>query len=124
MNKFTLISLLLTALAFVVPAHAGSGHSHDKDGGHSNHSHSHSPIDSNKAKTKATRMLSSLVKKNVIDKSWEGIQPTKAEKKIFSKGPEWVISFKNDKIKDEAKQNLFIFYSLNGHYIAANYTGK
>ena len=53
-----------------------------------------------------------------------GAKPAKAEKKTFAKGPEWVVSFNNDKIKNKTKQTLYIFYSLNGHYIAANYTGK
>lgn len=124
MKNFTAISLLFAALAFVVPAHGGSGHSHDKDGGHSNHGHSHGPINSNSVKTKATRMLTSLVKKGVIDKSWERTKPANVEKKTFAKGPEWVVSFNNDKVQDKAKQILYIFYSLDGHYIAANYTGK
>ena len=69
-------------------------------------------------------MLKGLVNKGVIDKSWKGTKPVKAEKKAFAKGPEWVVSFKNDKVKDKTKQTLYIFYSLDGHYIAANYSGK
>ena len=124
MKKLTTIYLLLAAFTFVVPAHAGSGHAHDKDGGHSNHGHSHGPVNNNKVKSKAIRMVTGLVKKGVIDKSWKGINPAKAEKKTFTKGEEWVVSFKNGQIKDKAKQTLYIFYSLDGHYIAANYSGK
>lgn len=124
MKKLTTISVLLASLAFVLPAHAGSGHSHDKDGGHSNHGHSHGALNNDSAKAKAMRMLEGLVTKGVIDKSWEGTKPAKAEKKTFSKGPEWVVSFKNDKVKDKTKQTLYIFYSLDGHYIAANYSGQ
>ena len=124
MKKLTTVSLLLASLAFVLPVHAGTGHSHDKDGGHSNQGHSHGPIDSHGAKKKAMGMLNGLVKKGIIDKSWQGTKPAKAEKKTFSKGPEWVVSFKNPRLKDKSKQTLYIFYSLDGHYIAANYTGK
>lgn len=124
MKKLTTISILLTALAFVSSANAGSGHSHDKDGGHSNHTHSHGIVNSNSVKAKAMRMLEGLINKGVIDKSWIVTKPAKAEKKSFAKGLEWVVSFKNDKVKDKAKQTLYIFYSLDGHYIAANYTGK
>lgn len=124
MKKLTTISILLVALAFVSPANAGSGHSHDKDGGHSNHGHSHGVVNSNSVKAKAMHTLESLINKGVIDKSWVGTKPAKAEKKSFAKGPEWVVSLKNDKVKDKAKQTLYIFYSLDGHYIAANYTGK
>ncbi|MDH5600632.1 MAG: DUF6488 family protein [Gammaproteobacteria bacterium] len=124
MKKLANLYLLLVSMAFVFPAHAGTGHSHDKDGGHSNQAHSHGPIDSNEAKKRALSMLNGLVKKGVIDNSWQGIKPAKAEKKTFSKGPEWVVSFNNTKLRDKSKQTLYIFYSLDGHYIAANYTGK
>jgi len=124
MKKFTVISFLFGALAFVVFAHAGSGHLHDKDGGHSKHGHSHGLINSDTVKTKAMSMLMGLIKKGIIDKSWEGAKPANAEKKAFTKGSEWVVSFENDKMRDKEKQTLYIFYSLDGHYIAANYTGK
>ena len=124
MKKLTTISLLLAAMTFALSAHAGSGHTHDKDGGHSNQGHDHGPISATKAKDKATRTMQSLAKRGVINKSWASIKPTKAEKKTFSKGEEWVVSFKNDKVKDKSKQTLYIFYSLDGHYIAANYSGK
>ena len=122
MKKLTNVYLLLALMAFVLPVHAGTGHSHDKDGGHSNLSHG--PIDIKGAKKRAEGMLNGLVKKGVIDKSWQGTKPVKAEKKTFSKGPEWVVSFNNLKLKDKSKQTLYIFYSLDGHYIAANYSGK
>lgn len=124
MKNLTLITLFLATLAFTVPAQAGSGHSHDENGGHSNHGHSHGPVDSNSVKTKAVRMLDNLVNKGVIDKSWRGTQAAEVSKKTFSKGEEWVVSFNNDKISDKEKQTLYIFFSLDGHYIAANYSGK
>lgn len=124
MKKIISVSILLTMLVLIAPVHAGSGHSHDKDGGHSNHGHSHGSINDDTAKTKAMNMLASLVKKGIVDKSWEGANPLAAEKKTFAKGPEWVVSFKNDKIADKSKQTLYIFYSLDGHYIASNYTGR
>lgn len=122
MKQFTSMLLLLATFAFTVPVHAGAGHAHDKDGGHSNHGHG--PIDAAKAKAKATKTMISLAKRGVIDKSWTSTKPAKAEKKTFAKGEEWVVSFNNDQIKEKAKQTLYIFYSLDGHYIAANYTGK
>lgn len=124
MKRLIMTLLVVSAMTFGLPAYAGSGHAHDKDGGHSNHGHSHGSFDSNRAKTKAMRMLAGLIKKGIIEPSWEGARPAKAEKKTFAKGPEWIVSFKNDKVKDKAKQTLYIFYSLDGHYIAANYSGK
>ncbi len=117
----TKIYILIAAFGFAAPVYAGAGHSHDKDGGHS---HSSGPISEVNAKSKATRTMQNLVKRGVINKSWTSAKVIKAEKKSFSKGPEWVVSFYNDKEKDKTKQTLYIFYSLDGHYIAANFTGK
>ena len=121
MKNLTKIYVLITAFGFAAPIYAGAGHSHDKDGGHS---HSSGPISEAKAKSKATQTMQNLANRGVINKSWTSAKVVKAEKKIFSKGTEWVISFKNESVKDKAKQTLYIFYSLDGHYIAANYTGK
>ena len=121
MKNLTKICLLVAAFGFTAPVYAGAGHSHDKDGGHS---HSSGPISEVKAKDKATRTMHNLVKRGVINKSWTTAKVIKAEKQSFSKGEEWVVSFYNDKEKDKTKQTLYIFYSLDGHYIAANYTGK
>ena len=121
MKNLTKIYLLIATFGFTIPVYAGAGHTHDKDGGHS---HSSGPISESKAKSKATRTMKNLASRGVINKSWTASKLIKAEKKIFSKGLEWVMSFKNESVKDKAKQILYIFYSLDGHYIAANYTGK
>lgn len=124
MKNLTTIALIFSAFVFASTVHAGGGHAHDEDGGHSNHGHSDGPISADKVKTRATSTMQSLVKKDVINKSWNSIKAAKAEKKNFGKSEEWVVSFKNDKVKDKSKQTLYIFYSLDGHYIAANYSGK
>lgn len=124
MKLFTTTAVLLTSLAFSLPTYAGSGHSHDKDGGHSNHGHSHGAISNNKAVTKGLAKVKFLVKKGTIEKSWSGVSKGMATKKTFNDKPEWVVMFNNKAIKDKSKQNLYIFFSLDGHYIAANYTGK
>jgi len=121
MKNLTKIYLIIAAIGFVSPVFAGAGHSHDKNGGHS---HSSGPITEEKAKSKATRTMQNLAIRGVINKSWTSSKLIKAEKKNFSKGLEWVISFNNESVKDKAKQTLYIFYTLDGHYIAANYSGK
>jgi len=119
MKLYTTIAILLTSLAFSLPTYAGSGHSHDKDGGHS-----HGAISNKKAVEKGIAKIKFLAQKGTIDQSWAVISEGSATKKTFNHNPEWVVKFKNDKIKEKSKQNLYIFFSLDGHYIAANYTGK
>lgn len=98
---------------------AGGGHSHTPDGGHS-----HGPVSSDEAMSRADKKVHQLATKGVIDASWSGVQATSAEQKTFAKDVEWVIVFKNDKLKDPTKQTLYLFFSLDGYYIAANYSGK
>jgi len=111
------IKFLLTATLFAIPALAGGNHNHG-------HSHEQKAISSEKVSVKAIEKVKQLVKTNKIDISWDGIKPSNTQKKVFNHDPEWVITFKNNKISNVKKQNLYLFYSLSGKYIAANYTGN
>ncbi|PCI12376.1 MAG: hypothetical protein COB71_09145 [Thiotrichales bacterium] len=114
-------ALFLSSLLFATPAIAGSGHEHDKDGGHS---HAQNTINSEEAATRAAMKVEQLANKGQIDGSWAGLEAASIEQKRYKNGPEWVITFKNGKVRDAAKQTLYLFFSLDGHYIAANYTGN
>lgn len=116
MSKF-FTSLLLIIACYGAPAIAGPGHDH-------NHGHSHGPISAEKAGKKAIEKVAQLVDRKKIDSSWAKIKPTSIEKKEYAKGPEWVVTFNNPKISNPEKQTLYLFYSLDGHYIATNYTGN
>ncbi|MDH5301866.1 MAG: DUF6488 family protein [Gammaproteobacteria bacterium] len=116
-----LFAALLSLFIASGTAIAGGNHSHD--GGHS-HDHAHGPIDGDKAIAKAEKKLLNLIEKNKIDASWRDIKASKVEQKTFTKGPEWVVSFVNPRATEADKQTLYIFYSLDGHYIAANFTGQ
>jgi len=94
---------------------AGSGH---------DHGHSHSPVNQTTAKTKATEIVASFVKRNKIDKSWASIKASSVDKKVFKGNPEWVVLFINKKITDTKKQKLYVFLTLGGEYIAANHSGN
>ena len=111
--------LFLLPLLFCAPIMAGAGHEHDSDGGHS-----HGPISSDSAINKALKKVKQMADAGKIDASWSGINAASIDQKVYSKGPEWVITFKNSKIDDAAKQTLYLFLSLDGHFIAANYTGN
>jgi len=116
-----LLFVVLISLGLVSgTAIAGSGHSHGPDGGHK----LQGPASEAAIIKRATKVMNNLAKKGTIDASWSNGKQVAIEKAIYANGPEWVVTFKNDKVKDVKKQMLYIFYSLNGHYIAANYTGK
>ena len=126
MYKLMSVFVLCSALV-AMPTLAGSGHEHSQSGGHdhgSAHGHAHGPVDKATEVKKANTTLQRLVKAGKIDVSWDQMQPETVEKKIYAKGPEWVIVFKNSEVKEVSQQTLYMFYSLDGNYIAANYTGN
>lgn len=119
MRHITCIAILTGMLAST-PAFAGAGHEHgDEDA-----AHSHGPITGEAATTKATEKVKQLIEAGKLEKSWSTAKATGVTQKTFSKGPEWVVTFVNDQISDKTKQTLYVFYSQDGHYLAANFSGK
>lgn len=113
--KALLFSLFL--VLFSVSAMAGSGHDHG-------HSHNHSPVDQATATTKATKIVEELVKRNKLDQSWASIVASSVEKKEFKGNAEWLAIFVNDTPSDVEKRKLYVFLTLGGEYIAANFSGN
>ena len=113
MNIQTVI-LSLTLFLFPLSTFAGSGR---------DHGHSHAPATQSQAETVASEIVMQLAEKSKIDASWKSVKIEKSLKKKFGDNLEWVVSFKNEKITDPDKKTLYIFLTLGGEYIAANYTG-
>lgn len=66
-----------------------------------------------------------LAKKGSIDSSWTSLNHESLEKVTSPKGKtEWRVVFNQPSHSDETKKKLFMFFSLNGNFIAANHTGK
>ncbi len=86
--------------------------------------HSHAPITKEVAAEMAVKKRDQLVMSGKLDKSWSGVAVSSIEQKTFAKAPEWVITFRNDAIADQAKRTLYMFYALDGHYLASNFSGK
>jgi len=106
-QSFILISVLTL---FSGAAAAGTDHSHD-------------PVTQQQAEQVATQIVSTMVKQGVIEESWDGTAVQVSEQKVFSGRTEWVVSYRNDAVSDPSKRTLYIFLTLTGDYIAANYTG-
>ena len=121
--RLTTLLLGFTLSLFSFSALAGSDHDHGHDHG-DNHSHSHTPVDQEKASTNATKIVAALVKRNTLDNSWISITPSSVEKKTIKGNPEWLAIFDNEKASDPEKRKLYVFLTLGGDYIAANFTGN
>ena len=119
MKIIAVATLSLSLLAISPISIAGPGHEHDSHGGHH-----HGPISSERVSTKAEKRVEHLVESGKIPISWKNLSAATIGQKTYAKGPEWVITFKNPVIEDTSKQTLYLFYTLDGHYIAANYTGN
>ena len=113
MRKIILCLVVLLTFS-VTGAYAGAGHSHGPK----------TKVTETQVLSKATSIVADIVKEGKLDASWAEIKPALAQKKTFGNGPEWVITFNNPKEKDKEKQTLYVFLSLYGEYIGANYTGS
>ena len=109
----TLLFGLFLSLCPVI-AMAGSDH---------HHSHAPTPLHQAAATTKAIEVVTALIKNNKLDESWRNTKPSSVEKKVYEGTAEWIAIFVNEKIADADKQKLYVFLTLDGNYIAANFTG-
>ncbi|MEY3902352.1 MAG: hypothetical protein RL189_1658 [Pseudomonadota bacterium] len=66
-----------------------------------------------------------LSSKGKIDASWVNLSHESITKVTNPKGKqEWQVVFSNPTSSDDAKKKLFMFFALNGNFLAANHTGK
>jgi len=84
----------------------------------------HDAVDSKTASKNAKHVISEIIKMKKLNGSWAGIDAVSAEKKMGKKNEEWVVTFNNENIENNDEQTIYIFLTLDGHYIAANYTGS
>lgn len=116
MKKFVSIATL-TVSCFAAPtAFAGTG------GGC--HFHGHAPVKEALVVGCASDYKDSLASKGKIDAAWKSVKLDKAETVEGKTMKEWKLTFKNPAEKDATKQTLYMFYTLTGNFIAANFTGK
>ena len=72
----------------------------------------------------ANKQKATLIKKGKLDASWNSVALEKAEKIDGKESKEWKLSFKNPAVADKSKETLYMFFTLSGNFIAANYSGK
>ena len=116
MKKFASIATLIATLAVAPTAFAG--------GSAGCHFHGHAPIKEAVLVGCASEYKDDLAGKGKIDPSWKGVKMDNAEAVEGKNMKEWKFTFKNPAEKDATKQTLYLFYTLTGSFIAANFTGK
>lgn len=116
MNKLLLALAAATGFALCSPALA--------DGQGSCHFHGAKAATQDTVAGCAVKRRQTLVASGKIDKSWQAIQPTGFEQVDGQRGKEWKVTFKNPAAADKTKETLYMFFTLQGNFIAANFTGK
>lgn len=116
MNKSFIATIVLSAAAWAPAVYANEGGSC--------HFHGSKPAAESVVTGCADQRKQTLVKGGKLDASWSAIKPEKVETIDGKKGKEWKLTFKNPAVTDASKQTLYMFYSLPGNFIAANFTGQ
>jgi hypothetical protein len=68
--------------------------------------------------------LDILIKAKEVKESWKKIPVEKIEKRQFKKGQEWVAILLDASQKDEARNRLYVFITLDGWLNGANNSGN
>jgi len=115
-----IIFYLMIAIAFTaLPVFAAEDCGHDHDA-HAGHDHA-AELSKDQVIEKASGYVAKLIEKGKLDASWQQIAPTEVKE---NDAHEWVVKYSNPELKDSEKLTLYMFLTLSGKYIAANFTGK
>jgi len=84
---------------------------------------SSSLVDMPTVQINAKKIISDLVYKDKLANEWLEADIFSTEKKVYTGNTEWVVVFFNNKADHKTKQKIYVFLSLEGEYIAVNFTG-
>ncbi len=115
MKKLSICLLILFSLSTPL-AYGDEGHDHGNAPSE--------PISKIKAGEKAAEFVKNFSKKGKLEESWATLQAATVEQKTFKKGPEWVVTFNNPQVENKDKQTLYVFLSLSGNFLGANFSGN
>lgn len=116
MNKTLIAALLAAASAVASPAFAG--------GASDCHFHGSSPASKETVVSCSVKRQAQLVQNGKIDKSWLNSKPGTPEQVDGKRGKEWKVTFTDRAAADKTKENLYMFFTLEGNFIAANFSGN
>lgn len=116
MNKLLTTLLAATGLMLSLPALAG--------GAEDCHFHGSKAATQEVVATCAAKRQQALIGSGKIDKSWQAIKAGSFEQVDGQRGKEWKVTFKDPAATDKTIENLYMFFTAQGNFIAANFTGK
>lgn len=92
--------------------------------GGSCHFHGNKPAPETVVLGCAKQRKEALVKSGKLDASWQALQHNQISQVEGKKGKEWKVAFTDPAAKAQSKQTLYMFFTMTGNFIAANFTGK
>jgi hypothetical protein len=113
-----LMKLLGIALAITVSQSVFAGAGEDC------HFHGSKPAAKETVLKCADQRVGKLINRGKLDAGWKAITPESITTIDGEKGKEWKIVIKNPAANDKTKATLYLFFSANGNFIAANHSGK
>ncbi len=116
MNRFAITLACATLAGLSSPAMA--------DKGGSCHFHGAMPAKEETVITCAAQRKDTLAASGKIDPSWKAVRHEKLEQIEGRKGKEWKVTFRNPQAPEKDKQTLYVFLSLPGNVLAANFSGQ
>ena len=116
MKKLIIALASVAALGMSAPALASAGGSC--------HFHGNTPAKEATVVGCAMQRKDTLVASGKLDSFWKALKHGKVEQVDGKKGMEWKVTFKDPMAKDKAKETLYVFFTLPGNFIAANFTGQ
>lgn len=72
----------------------------------------------------ADKRVERLIARGKLEAGWKAIIPESITVIDGEKRKEWKVVIKNPAVSDKTKATLYLFFSENGNFIAANHTGK
>lgn len=72
----------------------------------------------------ADERKASLLQAGKLEASWQSVAPPSVRLSPGPKGEEWRVVYENPKAGDPAKRRLFLFFTPQGNFVAANHSGQ
>jgi hypothetical protein len=72
----------------------------------------------------ADKQKARLVDKGSVPPSWTGVSQKTIDQVDGKNGKEWRVTYSDPDKADKDEAQLYMFFSLPGNFIAANFTGK
>lgn len=113
-NYIKMRSLIFSFLTLFLCQHSLCSYAHE--------GHAH-PLEKNEIIDRANKVIIMAVDQKKLEPSWKEAKMIDAKMLETKESGQWLVQYNNPKITNNDK-DLYIFFSLDGKYIAMNHTGK